>query len=36
MHKIADYYGPIVYTKFGTPEKTIPYDSQEKHTINFH
>jgi len=30
MHKIADYYGPIVYTKFGTQEKTIPYDSQQE------
>jgi hypothetical protein len=30
MHKVADYYGPIVYSGFGTQSSTIPYDSQEE------
>lgn len=30
MHRVTDTYGPIVYSKFGTTEKTIEYDSQEE------
>lgn len=29
MHRLADNYGPIPYTKFGTGGLTTPYDSQE-------
>ncbi|PKB18939.1 SusD/RagB family nutrient-binding outer membrane lipoprotein [Flavobacterium sp. 5] len=29
MHKTTDYYGPIVYSGFGNPDGTTPYDSQE-------
>ena len=31
MHRIADIYGPCVYSSFGTPNTTVfPYDSQEQ------
>ncbi|QZK90043.1 SusD/RagB family nutrient-binding outer membrane lipoprotein [Flavobacterium sp. CHNK8] len=30
MHRVTDTYGPIVYSKFGTTDKTIGYDSQEE------
>ena len=29
MHRVSDIYGPIVYSKFGTEDALIPYDSQE-------
>ena len=29
MHKTTDYYGPIVYSGFGNPDGTTPYDSQQ-------
>lgn len=28
MHRTTDIYGPIVYSKFGTTDKTVAYDSQ--------
>jgi hypothetical protein len=30
MHRITDTYGPIVYSKFGTLDPVIAYDSQEE------
>ncbi|WP_431242276.1 SusD/RagB family nutrient-binding outer membrane lipoprotein [Flavobacterium sp. P21] len=30
MHRVTDTWGPIIYSKFGSPETTIPYDSQEE------
>ncbi len=30
MHRITDTYGPIVYSKFGTTNPVIEYDSQEE------
>lgn len=30
LHKMADAWGPIVYSKFGTTDATIAYDSQEE------
>jgi Susd and RagB outer membrane lipoprotein len=30
MHRVTDVFGPIVYSKYGTEETTIPYDSQEE------
>lgn len=30
MHRITDTFGPIVYTKYGTTDAIIPYDSQEE------
>jgi len=30
MHRVTDIYGPIVYSKFGTTDSTIGYDSQEE------
>ena len=30
MHRITDTYGPIVYSKFGTTDPVIEYDSQEE------
>lgn len=30
MHRLTDIYGPIIYSKFGTLDTTIPYDSQEE------
>lgn len=30
MHRITDTYGPIVYSKFGTLDPVIGYDSQEE------
>ena len=29
MHRITDTYGPIVYSKFGTTDPVIEYDSQD-------
>ncbi len=29
MHKTTDYYGPIVYSGFGNPDGSTPYDSQK-------
>lgn len=29
MHKTTDYYGPIVYSGFGNPDGSTPYDSQQ-------
>lgn len=29
MHRITDMYGPLPYTKFGSGEVTVPYDSQQ-------
>lgn len=29
MHRMTDVYGPIVYSKFGTTDPTVTYDSQE-------
>jgi hypothetical protein len=26
MHRVTDTYGPIIYSKFGTTDKTIGYD----------
>ena len=28
-HRITDYWGPIIYSEFGTDKPTVPYDSQE-------
>lgn len=28
MHRTTDIFGPIVYSKFGTTDKLVPYDSQ--------
>ncbi|MDN3672710.1 SusD/RagB family nutrient-binding outer membrane lipoprotein [Flavobacterium branchiarum] len=30
LHKVADAWGPIVYSKFGTTDPAIGYDSQEE------
>ncbi|MFV8346115.1 RagB/SusD family nutrient uptake outer membrane protein [Flavobacterium sp. ZB4P13] len=30
MHRVTDTYGPIVYSKFGTTDAIIGYDSQEE------
>ena len=30
IHRITDTYGPIVYSKFGTTDPVIAYDSQEE------
>lgn len=30
MHRVTDTYGPIVYSKFGTTDPVIEYDSQEE------
>ncbi|MEN2402189.1 RagB/SusD family nutrient uptake outer membrane protein [Flavobacterium sp. MC2016-06] len=30
MHRVTDTWGPIIYSKFGSPDTTIPYDSQEE------
>jgi hypothetical protein len=30
MHRVTDTYGPIVYSKFGTLDPVIEYDSQEE------
>ncbi|MBC5838043.1 RagB/SusD family nutrient uptake outer membrane protein [Flavobacterium muglaense] len=30
MHRVTDTYGPIVYSKFGTTDPIIAYDSQEE------
>ena len=30
LHKVADAWGPIVYSKLGTTDATIGYDSQEE------
>ena len=30
MHRITDTYGPIVYSKFGTTDPVIAYDSQDE------
>ena len=29
MHRLSDIHGPIVYSKFGTVDVNIPYDSQK-------
>lgn len=29
-HRITDYWGPIIYSDFGTDESTVQYDSQEE------
>jgi hypothetical protein len=34
MHRIADIYGPCVYSKFGSTEKTVEYDSQQEAYMN--
>lgn len=28
-HRITDYWGPIIYSNFGSGETSVPYDSQE-------
>jgi hypothetical protein len=28
MHRTTDIFGPIVYSKFGTTDKNVPYDAQ--------
>ncbi|MFH6996016.1 RagB/SusD family nutrient uptake outer membrane protein [Flavobacterium sp. FlaQc-48] len=30
MHRLTDIFGPIIYSKFGTLDTTIAYDSQEE------
>jgi hypothetical protein len=30
MHRVTDTYGPIVYSKFGTTDPVIAYDSQDE------
>jgi hypothetical protein len=36
MHRVTDTYGPIVYSKFGTTDPIIGYDSQEQvYTLMF-
>jgi len=30
MHRLTDTFGPIIYSKFGSTESTIEYDSQEE------
>jgi Susd and RagB outer membrane lipoprotein len=30
FHRVTDYWGPIPYSKAGTPDKSIPYDAQDK------
>ncbi|MFH7012843.1 RagB/SusD family nutrient uptake outer membrane protein [Flavobacterium sp. FlaQc-52] len=30
MHRLTDIFGPIIYSKFGTLDTTIGYDSQEE------
>ncbi|MDR7372260.1 RagB/SusD family nutrient uptake outer membrane protein [Flavobacterium aquidurense] len=30
MHRVTDTWGPIIYSKFGSPETTIAYDSQQE------
>ncbi|MXO07241.1 RagB/SusD family nutrient uptake outer membrane protein [Flavobacterium sp. HBTb2-11-1] len=30
MHRMTDTFGPIIYSKFGSNDATIPYDSQEE------
>lgn len=30
MHRVTDVFGPIVYSKFGTTDPVIAYDSQEE------
>lgn len=30
FHRMADYWGPIIYSEFGSGETSVPYDSQEE------
>ncbi|CAC9975219.1 SusD/RagB family nutrient-binding outer membrane lipoprotein [Flavobacterium sp. WLB] len=30
MHRLTDTFGPIIYSKFGTTDSTIEYDSQQE------
>jgi len=34
-HRITDFWGPIIYSKFGNGEKVVPYDKQEDVYKNF-
>ena len=35
LHRVTDYYGPIVYTNFADPKGEYLPDSQEKDTMSF-
>ncbi|AHM63015.1 hypothetical protein D770_23850 [Flammeovirgaceae bacterium 311] len=29
-HRVTDYYGPIIYSEFGSKKTSVPFDSQEE------
>lgn len=34
-HRMTDYWGPIIYSEFGSGETSVPYDSQEDIYMDF-
>jgi len=35
FHRETDYWGPIIYSKFGIPASSVPYDSQKDIYMDF-